>query len=47
MRHLLGFSFGPTRGAAGVALIHLAAGLIFLTQGILKYIFLIVEGGGA
>jgi uncharacterized membrane protein YphA (DoxX/SURF4 family) len=38
MRPLFQFLFRPTRGAAGVALIRLAVGLIFLTQGILKYI---------
>lgn len=32
------FFFGPTTGSAGVALIRLAVGLIFFTQGILKYI---------
>ena len=38
MRPLFQFLFRPTRGGAGVALIRLAVGLIFLTQGILKYI---------
>jgi len=38
MRPLFQFLFRPTRGAAGVALIRLAVGLIFMTQGILKYI---------
>lgn len=32
------FFFGPTTGLAGIVLIRLAVGLIFLTQGILKYI---------
>ena len=32
------FFFQPARGPAGVLLIRLAVGLIFLTQGILKYI---------
>jgi putative oxidoreductase len=32
------FFFGPTTGPAGVVLIRLAVGLIFFTQGILKYI---------
>lgn len=32
------FLFGGTQGSAAVALIRLAVGLIFLTQGILKYI---------
>jgi len=35
---LFQFLFRPPRGAASVALIRLAVGLIFLTQGILKYI---------
>jgi uncharacterized membrane protein YphA (DoxX/SURF4 family) len=30
--------FGPTTGPAGVVLVRLAVGLIFFTQGILKYI---------
>jgi putative oxidoreductase len=38
MRSLFQFLLRPTRGAAGVALIRLAVGSIFLTQGILKYI---------
>ena len=32
------FFIGPTAGPAGVVLIRLAVGLIFFTQGILKYI---------
>jgi hypothetical protein len=32
------FFFGPTTGPAGVVLIRMAVGLIFFTQGILKYI---------
>ncbi len=38
MKSLFRFFFSAPRGAGGVALIRLAAGLIFLTQGILKYI---------
>lgn len=38
MNALFRFFFRPTRGAAAVLLIRLAVGLIFLTQGILKYI---------
>ena len=38
MNSLFQFLFRPTQAAASVFLIRLAAGLIFLTQGILKYI---------
>jgi uncharacterized membrane protein YphA (DoxX/SURF4 family) len=38
MKPLFQSLFKPTQGAASVALIRLAVGLIFLTQGILKYI---------
>jgi uncharacterized membrane protein YphA (DoxX/SURF4 family) len=38
MHPLSRFFFSPARGAASIALIRLAVGLIFLTQGILKYI---------
>jgi putative oxidoreductase len=38
MNALFRFFFRPARGPAGVLLIRLAVGLIFLTQGILKYI---------
>jgi uncharacterized membrane protein YphA (DoxX/SURF4 family) len=37
MRPLLRFFFQPPRGPAGILLIRLAVGLIFLTQGIFKY----------
>jgi uncharacterized membrane protein YphA (DoxX/SURF4 family) len=37
MNRIIGFFFGPARGPASIFLIRLAAGLIFLTQGILKY----------
>ncbi|MFZ0736204.1 MAG: DoxX family protein [Candidatus Acidiferrales bacterium] len=37
MNSWMRFFFGPTRGPAGIALIRLATGLIFLTQGILKF----------
>lgn len=33
----IGFFFRPTRGPAGIFLIRLAVGLIFFTQGILKF----------
>lgn len=38
MNALFHFLFRPAQGPAGVLLIRLAVGLIFLTQGILKYI---------
>jgi putative oxidoreductase len=38
MNLIIQFFFGPERGPAAIALIRLAVGLIFLTQGILKYI---------
>jgi uncharacterized membrane protein YphA (DoxX/SURF4 family) len=38
MNSLLRFFFSPGRGPASVLLIRLAVGLIFFTQGILKYI---------
>lgn len=38
MNSIIRFFFGPARGPAGIVLIRLAVGLIFLTQGILKYI---------
>jgi uncharacterized membrane protein YphA (DoxX/SURF4 family) len=38
MNSLLRFFFSPPRGPASILLIRLAVGLIFLTQGILKYI---------
>lgn len=38
MNSLFRFLFKPTAGPASIALIRLAVGLIFLTQGILKYI---------
>jgi putative oxidoreductase len=38
MNSLFRFFFRPTAGPASIALIRLAAGLIFFTQGILKYI---------
>src|SRR5579863_5552239 len=38
MRFLLRFLFKPSQGPASILLIRLAVGLIFLTQGILKYI---------
>ena len=37
MKNLIQFFFKPAPGPAGIALIRLAVGLIFLTQGILKY----------
>ncbi|HKI11012.1 MAG TPA: DoxX family protein [Candidatus Acidoferrum sp.] len=37
MNSLLRFFFSPSQGPASILLIRLAAGLIFLTQGILKY----------
>jgi putative oxidoreductase len=37
MNPLFRFLFKPTQGAASTVLIRLAVGLIFLTQGILKY----------
>ena len=37
MSALVEFFFRPARGPAGILLIRLAVGLIFLTQGILKY----------
>jgi putative oxidoreductase len=37
MNSLVRFVFSPTRGPASILLIRLAVGLIFLTQGILKY----------
>jgi uncharacterized membrane protein YphA (DoxX/SURF4 family) len=38
MNSIIRFFFGPTQGPASIVLIRLAAGLIFLTQGILKFI---------
>lgn len=38
MSSLLRFFFKPSQGPASILLIRLAVGLIFLTQGILKYI---------
>jgi putative oxidoreductase len=38
MNSLLRFFFGPVRGPASILLIRLAVGVIFFTQGILKYI---------
>jgi putative oxidoreductase len=38
MNSLVQFCFRPVRGPASIVLIRLAVGLIFLTQGILKYI---------
>lgn len=38
MNSLLRFFFSPARGPASILLIRLAVGLIFFTQGILKYI---------
>lgn len=38
MNSLFRYLFSPTRGPASILLIRLAVGLIFLTQGILKYI---------
>jgi uncharacterized membrane protein YphA (DoxX/SURF4 family) len=38
MNSLFRFFIGPTTGPAAVVLIRLAVGLIFFTQGILKYI---------
>ncbi len=38
MNSLLRFFFRPTQGPTSILLIRLAVGLIFLTQGILKYI---------
>jgi putative oxidoreductase len=37
MNSLVRFFFSPARGPASILLIRLAVGLIFLTQGILKY----------
>jgi putative oxidoreductase len=37
MNSIIRFFFRPVRGPASILLIRLAAGLIFLTQGILKY----------
>src|SRR5271166_4415878 len=37
MNSLLRFFFRPPQGAASIVLVRLAVGLIFLTQGILKY----------
>lgn len=37
MNSLMRFLFAPTSGPAGILLIRLAVGLIFFTQGILKY----------
>jgi len=37
MNSLFRFLFGPARGPASILLIRLAVGLIFFTQGILKY----------
>lgn len=37
MKSLMRFFFRPPRGRPGILLIRLAVGLIFLTQGILKY----------
>ncbi|MGA8221609.1 MAG: DoxX family protein [Candidatus Acidiferrales bacterium] len=37
MRSLMRFFFSPARGPASIALIRLAVGLIFFTQGILKF----------
>jgi putative oxidoreductase len=38
MNSLLRFFFAPAQGPAAILLVRLAAGLIFLTQGILKFI---------
>jgi uncharacterized membrane protein YphA (DoxX/SURF4 family) len=38
MNSIIRFFFGPARGPASIVLIRLAAGVIFLTQGILKFI---------
>ena len=38
MNSIIQFFFRPARGAAGIVLIRLAVGLIFLSQGILKYL---------
>jgi len=38
MSLIVRFFFGPERGPAAIVLIRLAVGLIFLSQGILKYI---------
>jgi uncharacterized membrane protein YphA (DoxX/SURF4 family) len=38
MNSIIRFFFGPARGPASIVLIRLAAGLTFLTQGILKFI---------
>jgi putative oxidoreductase len=38
MKSLFRFFFGPPQGSAAILLIRLAVGLIFFTQGILKYI---------
>jgi uncharacterized membrane protein YphA (DoxX/SURF4 family) len=38
MNSIIRFFFGPKPGPASIVLIRLAAGLIFLTQGILKFI---------
>ena len=38
MNSLIRFCFCPPKGAASIVLIRVAVGLIFLTQGILKYI---------
>ncbi len=38
MNSVIRFFFGPARGPASILLIRLAVGLIFLTQGILKFI---------
>src|SRR5580704_8779964 len=38
MNRILPFLFGPPEGPRSILLVRLAVGLIFLTQGILKYI---------
>jgi len=38
MNSIIQFFFGPPRGLASIVLIRVPVGLIFLTQGILKYI---------
>jgi uncharacterized membrane protein YphA (DoxX/SURF4 family) len=38
MNSIIRFFFGPARGPASIVLIRFAAGVIFLTQGILKFI---------
>ena len=38
MNSIFRFFFGPPRGPASIVLIRLAVGLIFLSQGILKYL---------